>query len=243
MEPNRLVAAVVGAALAWATPSAAQHAAQKKIQCWTDNTGARMCGDRVPPEYAGQKRDVMKDGRVVDTVKAARTPEEIAEEKRQKELAEDARKRAEYDRALLETYRSARDIEAMRDERVAMVDQRLMAAEKNAADTDKSLAGLRARAEALTKEKKPVDEKLAKQIRQFERSQKENEKAIARYRRERDEIAQKFNGDLARYQELRGIRPQAKPGQTPATPANPAPVGSPPPAANAAAPASKSKSN
>lgn len=217
------------AALMVATSAAAQGGSQKKIQCWTDKNGQRMCGDRVPPEYAGQKRDVIKDGRVVDTVRAAKTPEEAAEEARKKKEADEARKRADYDRALLESYRSAKDIEVMRDERVALIDGRLKSAEKNAADTDKGLEGLRARAEALTKENKPVDERLAKQIKEFERAQKQNHKALERYRKEREDLVQKFNHDLARYNELR-------PPAAPAAPAQPNKDGRP------AAPAQAQKS-
>lgn len=212
----RSVAAVfVLAMLVWAAPAAAQG--KNAIQCWTDKNGQRMCGDRVPPEYAGQKRDVIKDGRVVETVKAARTPEEIAEEKRRKQEAEDAGRRADYDRALLETYRSAKDIESMRDERITMLDGRINAAEKNSATTDKSLADLRARADKLAQEGKPVDEKLAKQIKQYERDQRTNARSIERNRKERAAIEEKFNADLARYHELRGTKPPA-PAPTPAQP-------------------------
>lgn len=203
--------------------------ATKKYQCWTDSKGQRMCGDRVPPEYAGQKREVIKDGRVIDTVKAARTPEEIAEEKRRKEEAEEQQRRADYDRALLETYRSAKDIESMRDERLALLDSRIASIDKNTANTDKSLADLKARAEKLTAEGKPVDDRLAKQIKQFERDQKQNQKSLERARNERAEIERKFNTDLERYYTLRGGRPQAKPAapaaasaQAPAQPAQPA---------------------
>lgn len=219
-------------------PLALAQAPGKKIQCWTDKGGNRMCGDRVPPEYAGNKRDIVKDGRVVETVKAARTPEEIAEEKRKKQEAEDARRRADYDRALLETYRSAKDIQTMRDERIFMLDSRITAAEKNSATTDKSLADLRARAEQQAKDGKPVDEKLAKQIKQFERDQVRNAKQLERNRTERAEIETKFNADLARYYELRGGKPpekpataaQAAPAAAPAAPAaNPAPAPAAPP--------------
>jgi hypothetical protein len=220
------------AALAWTAPAAAQQ--QKKVQCWTDKSGQRMCGDRVPPEYAGQKRDVIKDGRVVDTVKAMRTPEEIAEEKRRKLAAEDAQRQADYDRALLETYRSAKDIESMRDERILMLDSRIASIEKNSTNTDKTLTDLKARAEKLTADGKPVDDRLAKQIRQFERDQKTNQKSLERNRHERAEIERKFNTDLARYQELRGIKPAA--AATPATPAAGTPAA---PAAGGTAPAAQ----
>ena len=227
-------AVVLGASLAGllAAGAASAQSSKSNIQCWTDKSGQRMCGDRVPPEYAGQKRDVLQDGRVVGTVKAAKTPEEIAEEQRKKKEAEEAQRLADYDRALLETYRSAKDIESMRDERIALLDSRIYAAEKNSATTDQSLATLRARAEAQAKEGKPVDPKLAKQIKQYERDQKQNQRSIERNRKERVEIETKFNTDLARYYELRGGKPPAKaapapgaaaaPGATPAAAAAPA---------------------
>lgn len=210
------------AAVGWT--GLAQAQAKKQYQCWTDKNGQRMCGDRVPPEYAGQKRDVIKDGRVIDTVKAARTPEEIAEEKRKKEEAAEQQRRADYDRALLETYRNAKDIESMRDERLALLDSRIVSIDKNTVNTDKSLADLKARAERLTAEGKPVDDRLAKQIKQFERDQKQNHKSLERARNERAEIERKFNADLERYYELRGGRPAPKPAApaVAATPAAPA---------------------
>jgi hypothetical protein len=218
-------------------PALAQEATQKKIQCWTDKAGQRMCGDRVPPEYAGQKRDVVKDGRVVESVKAAKTPEEMAAEQRKQQEAAEQQRRVDYDRALLETYRSNKDIIAMRDERLVLLDSRIEAAEKNTATTDKDLERLRARADALTKENKPVDERLAKQIKEFERTQKSNLRALKRYHEERAAIETKFNADLARYNELRPP-PPPKPSAAPAATAAPAPTPAPAPApAPAATPA------
>lgn len=199
----------VAAALVGSGAASAQQQ-QKKFQCWTDKDGHRMCGDEVPAEYAGAKRDVVKNGRVVETVKGAKTAEEIAEEKRQAQAADEAARRADYDRALLETYRSPKDIESMRDERIALIDTRINAAQKNSDDTDKTLEGLRARVAALQKDGKPVDDKLAKQVKQFERAQQENHDALARYNAERKDVETKFNGDLARFNELREKSKAAK---------------------------------
>ena len=243
-----VAAAVAASVMGWAMPATAQKT--KTIQCWTDKSGQRMCGDRVPPEYAGQKRELMQGGRVVGTVSAAKTPEEIAEEKRKKQEAEEAQKRADYDRALLETFRSAKDIESMRDERIALLDSRIYAAEKNSATTDKTLETLRARAAARTKDGKQIDAKLAQQIKQYERDQKQNQRSIERNTKERAEIERKFNADLARYYELRGGKPPEKAAPAPdaaaaaapaaapaATPAASAPAAAPPDAKPAAAPA------
>jgi hypothetical protein len=196
--------AAVLAALVLASPADAQEK-KKGVQCWTDKNGQRMCGDRVPPEYAGQKRDVFIDGRVRDTISATKSAEEQEAEKRRQKEAEERQKAAEYDRALLESYRSPEDITNTRDERLSLIDSRMQAAEKNASDTDKSLTGLRTRAEQLTAAGKPVEEKLTKQIRQFEKSQAANHKALGRYRHEREALLAKFARDYVRYSELRGL--------------------------------------
>jgi hypothetical protein len=234
----------------WSGPAAAATAGGKKVECWTDKDGHRMCGDRVPPEYAGQKRDVMQDGRVIDTKKAARTPEEIAEEKRQKLAAEAAQRQAAYDRDLVQTYRSAKDLESMRDERLALIDSRINSALKNTEDTDRTLASLRARAEKQANDKKPVDDRLAKQIKQFETSQEQNLHALARARSDRAAIETKFNADIARYNELRGIpapKAVASPPAASHVPATPAPAASTPSATPAPAatapPATADKKN
>lgn len=225
------VATVVVAALAWAGAASAQ----KKIQCWNDKDGHRMCGDRVPPEYAGQKREIIgEQGRVVETTKAAKTPEEIAAEKTAKEQAEAQRKQAAYDRDLLETYRSVKDLESMRDERLALIDSRINANKKNTEDTDKTLADLRARAAKLEADKKPPDEKLNKQIKQYEKAQKNNQLSLDRATKDRSDVETKFNADIARYNELKGLKNSAK-ATAPAAAAPAAPA----PAAPAATPAPK----
>lgn len=216
MKFRAAMAAAMLAAVVTQAPADDAVKNKARIQCWTDKSGVRMCGDNIPPEYAGQKREVIKDGRVVDTVKASRTPEEAAEEKRAQQAAEEASRRADYDRALVETYRSGKDIEAMRDERLALIDTRILAMEKNAADTDKSLEGLRARVAALTKDNKPVDEKLAKQVKRYERAQIENQDALKRYRAERDDVKTKFDRDLARFNELKAASDASKASGKPA---------------------------
>jgi DNA repair exonuclease SbcCD ATPase subunit len=221
---------LMAVAALWALPSEAQQ--KKPIQCWTDKSGQRMCGDRIPQEYAGEKRDLIKDGRVIGTVDASKTADEREAEKSRLAGEEQQRKAAEYDRTLLEMYRSQSDIMAMRDERIALLDSRSQAAEKNAADTDKTLSGLRARAEAQQQKEGKVDAALAKQVKQFEKAQQQNTKALDRYRHERETLTAKFDKDYQRYSELRGLPPAPMPppkpvadaeaGNTSATPAAPA---------------------
>ena len=205
--------AVLIAASAFAAPTT-------KIQCWNDKNGNRMCGDRVPPEYAGQQREVIQDGRIVETKRGAKTAEEIAEEERQKVEAEEAKRRAEYDRSLLESYRNLADIENMRDERLNMLDSRIRAAEKSGVENQKTLDDLHARrlaaeqgsAAASPAEQKPADIKLAKQIRQYERALEGNKKSLERLIGERSKTQEKFASDAKRYSELRPPAPPKKTG-------------------------------
>jgi DNA repair exonuclease SbcCD ATPase subunit len=203
-----LIGAMSAVVLMFSVPLAAQKSGQT-IQCWTTKEGTRMCGDRVPPEYADQQRQVIDEqGRVIETKERARTPEERAAEEaeaRRRAEAEEAEQRAaEYDRHLLQTYRSVRDLQTMRNERLELLAGRMRAAERSLADNEASLKDLRARAEAQESAGKPVADRLKEQIRQYERSLKENQSALERLGREREEVETRFNRDIQRFSELRG---------------------------------------
>jgi len=209
--------------LALASALSAAPAFAAKVQCWTDDKGQRMCGDRVPPEYADKERKVINQkGYVVETTKPVKTPEEIEAEKQKVKEAEEARKRAEYDRDLLQTYRSVKDLETMRDDRLSSLDSRIRITEKNLADNEKVLEELKGREENLKKQNKPVEEKLTNQIKQYKRSLRDNKKALAAFNREREQTRTKFDDDIARFSALKGLPPPA-----PAAEAKPVPVAAP----------------
>lgn len=218
---NKLIAVAFLTVLLAAPGLGAQGSKAQKIQCWNDKNGNRMCGDRVPPEYAGEQREVIQDGRVVETKRGAKTPEELAEEERLRVEAEDAKKRADYDRALLESYRNMKDIENMRDERLAMLDSRIRAAEKSTLENQKTLEDLLARQStakapapepAGDKGAEPKTDKLSKQIRQYERALAGSEKSLERLKSERAQTEARFDSDMKRYNELNPPVAKKNPG-------------------------------
>src|SRR5690606_23800396 len=88
----------------------------RKIVCWTGENGHRACGDRGPPQYARQERQVYDaSGRVVETIGRQKTPDEIAEAERRAAEQEAGRKRAEeqaaYDRFMLTSFSSVAELE------------------------------------------------------------------------------------------------------------------------------------
>ncbi|MCI0749040.1 MAG: hypothetical protein L0Y32_00660 [Nevskiales bacterium] len=190
-----------------AFPVAAQQTNKNKIQCWTTENGQRMCGDYVPQQYIKQGRQIIQDGRVVQTTEAAKSAEELEREARESAAK---KARAERDRILTEAYHDVGDLEAARDQRLAFIDAYLTNAEKSLTVNEKALVEMQARAAADQEQDKPVDEALAAQIAQFERLVREQQATLEGPRQERKEVERRFAEDIARFHEL-------KPDAAPAT--------------------------
>jgi len=191
-----------------ATVLIAPTAQAGKLVCWTDDKGQRACGDRVPPQYAKGEREVLDaQGRVIDKQGRQKTPEEVAEVERKAaaETAEKERfeKQAKYDRFLLQTFGSAKELEQSRDARLRALNGQMVLNDKSIADTEKTVKSLQDRAAAAKKANKPVDAALAKQIKQFEAALTESRAAREQKTRDQAAIAAKFNADIERYNKLR----------------------------------------
>ena len=67
-----------------------------KIYCW-DTPEGRMCGDTLPADHAGARRDEIssRTGGLINQIERAKTPEELALEKHQKDEIERQRIEAE----------------------------------------------------------------------------------------------------------------------------------------------------
>lgn len=203
----------LGAMLAMGCVGTLSLAQAASIVCWDEPDGRRACGDRVPPEYAKQERQVYDSkGRVVRTLPKQKTPEQVAAEAKQAaELAERRKKlakAADYDRSLLATYDSVKDLERTRAERLSTLDGRLALAEKSLVDNEKGIAQLEeqiADFKAKNPEKKPPV-KLTRQLDEFKATLGNNTRAVEALREERKDIVEKFESDIRRYTELRENR-------------------------------------
>ncbi|NGY06660.1 hypothetical protein [Solimonas terrae] len=178
-----------------------------RVQCWTDKNGQRACGDSVPPEYVHQQREIFDDqGRVRQIKPREKTAAEIAaEEAAAKEAdaaAQRAQKQRDYDRFLLSTYNSDKEIERARDERVAMVDGRQKLTEKAIADNEKAIAQQQSRIDNVRKSGKTPGEVLTKKLAELQQTLADNKTALGNYATEKQQISDKYNADLARYREL-----------------------------------------
>src|SRR5579863_1530158 len=97
-----------------------------KVFRWTDNQGVVHYGDSVPPEYSQAERSVLNNqGVEVGHIEGGKNAQQQADQTR---AANAAQQRAQHDQFLLATYLSTRDIEQLRDERVAQMDAQIKAA-------------------------------------------------------------------------------------------------------------------
>lgn len=177
------------------------------VQCWTDNQGQRACGDSVPPQYARQQREVFdSQGRVRQVKPREKTEAEVAaEEKAKREadaLALKQQKQRDYDRFLLSTYNSEKEIEHARDERITMLDGRQRLVAKSVADNQKAIDQQQRLIDNLTKAGKKPGVALTRKLDELKQTLTDNKAALANYAAEKQQVTDKYNADLARYREL-----------------------------------------
>ena len=139
--------------LALAVGTACAPAWSKQVVCWTDKFGAHACGDRVPPEYAKDEREVLNSrGMVVGTKPREKTEAELAAEQKAAEAAAAEQKRrvrqVAYDRFMLQSYESVTQLQKVRDDNLRTVESRLSLAEKAVPGAEAGLKAARARAAA-----------------------------------------------------------------------------------------------
>jgi hypothetical protein len=194
-----LRAALFGLAFVYAGVGA-QEAAPPKIVCWTDDHGARACGDHVPAEFAQKQRKIYdSSGTLVQTIAGQLTAEQRAAQA-QKELQEkQVQGQQDHDTFLIQSYRSTADLEAERDSRIAALETRLELAEKSVADGEHVLTDLNARAAEEKAAGKDVDPALARQIQTFEAAHADDQRAVTELQRRRDALASQYERDIQRF--------------------------------------------
>jgi hypothetical protein len=178
----------------------------------TDGRGRTYTGDRQPPECANLEIRVLnRDGSLRQVIPAPLTPEQkaarAAEEKRKAEEAERALEQRRRDRALLETYASEAEIEALRAKTLASREQQIARSE----DRLKRLAVERKKlddeAEFYVNRKMPA--KLGHAIEANASLVDAEHRVIAEMQADMERINKRFDAEARRYREL--VRGGAKP--------------------------------
>ena len=199
-----LIAAAVLMASAWGAGPSSNH----KVYKWVDAQGVTHYGDQIPPEYAAQAHGVINNqGIEVEHTDAQKTPEQLAAED-QKKL--DAEQRASRDSNLLNTYGSVQEIERLRDQRLSLLADQIKLKEQFLETLNAKMNKLKATSSlykpySSDPKAPPMTDQLAEDLVRVGSDIHTQEENLREKRTEHANMNQEFEGDIARFKELKGI--------------------------------------
>ena len=173
---------------------------------WIDEKGVTHYGDYVPPEYAKRERAVLnEEGVVIRRLDAEKTAEQRAAEARQQR---DIASRQQHDKFLLTTYTSVRDIESLRDQRLAQLSDQRGSTEVYIESLNDRLAQLQLRAQTFrpynaSPGAKPMPDKLAEDLIRSLNEVRRQRQVLDDRRNEEIALRAQFQSDIDRYRLLR----------------------------------------
>lgn len=189
---------------------AAQQQERGKYK-WVDDEGIIHYGDRIPPEFADKPKQRLNDqGVAIEHLEGKKTEAQIAAEKKAAELAVQRELQHRADQALLSTYVSVEEIVMHRDRRVELF-------RAQARVTELYLRNLARRLDQLKREAgryKPynsdpnaetIDPSLVGEIKETEASITRHEENLTKFRDEEKRIRDRFEGDIERFKDIKGI--------------------------------------
>jgi len=184
--------------------------AYARFKCWTNSEGIKECGEKVPPEYAQQgHQEMSKQGIVLEKKKRAKTKEEVEEEAKKAELLAKEQKakdlKEKQDRILLDTFTSISDIEAVRDDKLAVIESSITLTKKR---NEKTQEDLDKRIQAAASEEragKAPNEALLKDINLLRARLSKNEAFIEDKAKEKEQVNVAAEVDIERFKRLKGL--------------------------------------
>jgi len=185
--------------------------AQAGLHKWVDEHGQVHYGDRVPPKYMHQQREVLNEqGVVVKKVEQGKSEKQLKKERKEREAnAEnnkqrliEERSKALRDRVLLDSYTTERDLLIQRDARVDAVDSQITLSETIIKDYEKKLADVKQRILDIEESGREVPENLHKEVIAVGRQLETQYQYVENKTNERQQIITKFDDDIERFNEL-----------------------------------------
>ena len=186
----------------------------RRIYSWVDEHGKVQYGDRIPPQYANQDRNLLnehgvrvgfEEGEITESERRANEERERAAEAERQAKAAIAR----HDRMLLETYLSVDDIEDLRDRRLELLESQIKLTEVYLGNLRKRLVSLQSEASrykphTANPDAPQIPENLAIDLSRTTASIALYEQTLSRTRSDQAALRDSFDKDIARFRELKG---------------------------------------
>lgn len=203
----RYYAMLTAALLATATFDAD---AQQRYR-WVDENGSIRISDRIPPDAADKRVEVLNArGMVIRVIepKVELTAEQAAARDRDLAAAAqaeaDREAQAHRDRMLLDSYTTVEDLTRSRDNRVSALEAQILVSRDALAAHEQHLLELDAQAERVRAAGNPVPDELTARIADTQAKLEATAEFVETRVAEQQEIRAQFDADIARFQELRG---------------------------------------
>jgi hypothetical protein len=200
-------AAALAAALVLLAPWAAraQEQAPTRSFKWVDSKGVVHYGDSIPAEFAHEKTtELNRQG-----IELRQSPAQLSatEAKSLEEREAALARQQQHDQFLLATYTSSREIEQLRDERVALIEGQIIAARGFLAAAEAHMKTLEERAKnfrpyAASPNARRMPDPLAEEIVRTLREERSQREVMQKKQVEKDALRTTFQADIERYDAL-----------------------------------------
>lgn len=197
------------------------HAEGKRIKKWVDEDGVTHYGDVIPPEYAGHKSTEMNSQGVTVKRKTPAANPQGKQAAKSAEITEQERR----DKALLDSFTTAKEIDLARDRNLQMDQASLQSLKLRRTDAEQRLQKTNAAIADFSKNKKPVPPDLIETQKLQQAEIKKIEEQMAQKQANMDATRTRFDNDKQRFMELKSEETPAEetaeavPDATPAQPA------------------------
>ncbi len=211
---------VVAGAVALVLAAGAEAAGEQRLYRWVDDQGRVHYSDTLPPDQAGQRREIKTpEGATVGTVEPPPSREQLEAEAARREAEEQAqarreaveRRRREHDRMLLMTFTSVEEMQTARDERLGAIESQIDLVRSRIDKLQQRREQLRQEAATLERTGRGNPADIYRELEQIERSIRQNRSAIKDKRDTQARIRLRFSEDIDRFRELLAERGADRP--------------------------------
>jgi len=189
----------------------AQQNKQRNTYKWESEDGIPNYGDSVPPEAAEREKEVLNEaGITVDVLAGKKSEEEHAAERRRAELEAAREAQRRKDAALLATYGTVDEIRMHRDRRVELFKAQAKVTELYLSNLNRRLVSLEREASGFRPysddpDAEMIDQGLLDDLNDTRSTIARHEQNLARYRRDEQQMNDRFESDIRRFKQLKGI--------------------------------------
>jgi hypothetical protein len=183
----------------------ADSSSSGRVYRWVDEKGEVHYGDSVPSRYSQNERSELNNqGVEIGHVEGGKNAAQQADQTRAADIAQ---QRAQHDQFLLSTYLSTKDIEQLRDERLALMEGQIKAALVYIDTLSTRMDALQERAmhckpySSQPSARRMPDELAEDLVRTLNETRTQHQ-ALDDKRREQSDTQAQFDSDIQRYREL-----------------------------------------